>query len=448
MALDDLMAALNATSKNTRSSNALLQSRDALSQFQFAPSRKERETGKVDWKKDLMGKMGMAILGGVLGGYGEKQVREEEQGRSLRFTNALRSADPAAMLGADPELSQFAMPLQMAQYNRGIAKQDAQEQMNMKTDAELRLKGIVPGADGQGYTTDPNISEALVNQALAEKGKTPRGFGGEQSSVAAPKPMSPYNFGDRVPSVDDKLIAYQQKLTANGWDDEQASKRAGELVKGERDYAAKSFKKMDEAREKAGLLKSLADTASAGAETAGYTGPYNSLATMGANVASFFGNEEQSNKLAGQALLDSIKPDMVKASRSPGAVSDKENVMYLAAGPNSGNTPEQNAVLINKMRNLSQLEAEYADFLDTYTAEKGTSVGADRLWQNYTRQYPLFSPPTPKGTIDINQQRPSWQDFFSGQGQQAPAMPQQNTGGGPPPGLTFQEFQAWKRGQR
>ncbi len=165
-----------------------------------------------------------------------------------------------------------------------------------------------------------------------------------------------------------------------------------------------------EARKYAQKLQDVADTANAGMAGAGATGGmFGPARNALAYVASAFGNEDQTNKLASQTLLDSVKPSVVGLAKTPGtgATSDFESKMYLGAGPGSNNTPEANALLTAKAKNLASVNFQYADFLDAYKAEKGTTQGAQKLWQVYKQANPIFDPKTG----EINSNRPSWQDF-------------------------------------
>jgi len=178
MALDDLMAALNATSKNTRSSNVLLQSRDALSQFQFAPSRKERETGKVDVRKDLMGKMGMAILGGIFGGLGEKQVRDQNNFGSQRLVSAMTSADPVGALANDPEYSSLAPMLQIEQIKNQQLLQAKRAEKAMEFGYQQLGSGRVFDQSTGQFTVAPGYAQTeAYNTAIPEAAKQEAQYG-------------------------------------------------------------------------------------------------------------------------------------------------------------------------------------------------------------------------------------------------------------------------------
>lgn len=77
----------------------------------------------------------------------------------------------------------------------------------------------------------------------------------------------------------------------------------------------------------------------------------------------------------------------------------------IGAGPASDKTPEENKALIKGMEQRAQLDSDYADFLETYLNQKGTSIGADKLWNEYKK-----SEAFPAGKY--NPDRASWQEYL------------------------------------
>lgn len=191
--------------------------------------------------------------------------------------------------------------------------------------------------------------------------------------------------------------------------DQMAALRAGDTT---------AVKRVEAARQKAALLAELSNTAEAGVQGAGVTGGFGwGLRDTLSKMTALVSPEEQSQRTS-QGILDSVSPEIVKLNRSPGAVSDYETRLYLGAGPSSQNTPELNKALVEKMKVLSGLESEYADFLDAYMAEKGTIMptadapGAERLWAAYKSANPLFVQGN-DGAFQPNTNRPSWREFFA-----------------------------------
>ena len=187
----------------------------------------------------------------------------------------------------------------------------------------------------------------------------------------------------------------------------QAAAAARQQVEGEIKANNKTFDEAKSAREYGNQLLSLANTAKAGMSQAGVTGNFQTIR----HAADYLlGNED---KITGDQVLSSIAPEIVKMNRSPGAVSDFETKLYLGAGPSVYNTPETNAILAQKMEDLGKLNVEYADFLEAYReANSGSTMGASKKWQEYKTAFPIFKGDTQN--IQLNTDRPGWQEFFAG----------------------------------
>lgn len=193
----------------------------------------------------------------------------------------------------------------------------------------------------------------------------------------------------------------------------QAAISARQQVEAEMKSNVKSFDEAKQAREYGQRLLDLASTARAGMEQAGQTGRFNSVANLYENITGALGSEEGKKQSTGDAILDSIAPEIIKMSRSPGAVSDFESKMYLGAGPGTRQTPETNAIMVKKLEDLGRLNLEYGDFLDAYRDQNsGSTVGAAKKWKEYETAFPIFK--RNAQNIELNSDRPSWQEFFSG----------------------------------
>lgn len=220
-----------------------------------------------------------------------------------------------------------------------------------------------------------------------------------------------------------KTQAYFQQFLDSGMPAVQAAAAAKEQVKGEISSNNKSFDEAKAAREYGQNLLSIANTARAGIGQAGQTGPLNPLAKLYEYGASALGSSEATSQIAGDTLLNSIGPDVIKLARPTGggATSDFESRAYLGSGPSTSNTPEANALLVAKMEKLGKLNVDYADFLEAYRdANAGSIVGAAKKWNEYKQAYPIF---TGEGSnLEINESRPPWQEYFAQVGSgQAPA---------------------------
>jgi len=217
-----------------------------------------------------------------------------------------------------------------------------------------------------------------------------------------------------------KVLSYTNEFINGGMPPAQAAIAARQQVADEIKNNAKSFDDAKAAREYGQKLLDMANTAKAGISEAGTTGPYNTLAHAYENIANLFGSQEAAKQLRGDATLSSIAPELIKMSRSPGAVSDFESKLYLGAGPNTNQTPETNALLANKMEELGKLNLDYADFLEAFKqANAGNTSGAASKWAEYRTKFPLFV--GDENNMQLNTNRPSWQEYFSG-AVQAPAQ--------------------------
>jgi hypothetical protein len=170
-------------------------------------------------------------------------------------------------------------------------------------------------------------------------------------------------------------------------------------------------KKIEDSRAESNKMQALAATAEEGIAGAGETGgpaPLAKIRDILSNVYQYApteGGAIEKEQRAKTALLDSIKPQIVKANRSPGAVTDYENKMILGAGPSSDKTPAENRSLLNRMENAAKLESDYADFLEEFRQDKGDAIGADKLWNEYKKDV-VF-----KGG-KFNSDRISWEEYI------------------------------------
>ncbi len=168
-------------------------------------------------------------------------------------------------------------------------------------------------------------------------------------------------------------------------------------------------KKIEKARSRGVGIEELASKARAGVEGAGMTGGLLAAPRELASKAYAMISPEEQLQRDSQAVLNSIKPDLVAIGRSPGNVTDKETEMLIGAGPSILNTPSENIRLVKGMEQLAQLEQDYADFLESYVQSKGSSVGADAVWRQYKSEQ-VF----PAGVY--NPQRQDWQSWMAEKG--------------------------------
>jgi hypothetical protein len=173
--------------------------------------------------------------------------------------------------------------------------------------------------------------------------------------------------------------------------------------------------KLKNLRESTAALDGIISTAELGVKGAGETGGFGGGArNLASKAASLFSTEQQAKQTA-QSMLDSVGPDIIKASRSQGAgaMSDREMEQYLKAGPSSANTPEANLALLDKYKAVSSMNKEYVNFLEKVQADYGSTKGADKLWQQYKTENPLFVQGQ-DGEYAPNLDRPNIFDWVNG----------------------------------
>lgn len=259
-----------------------------------------------------------------------------------------------------------------------------------------------------------------------------------QEAPAPAQPMAEPSAAGLFPGGPESLQTKFQKtfedMVNRGATPNAAVDTATALTAAERKANTDSVKQVTAAREQADKLLRLADTAQRGMEGAGATGGFFGGIRDLASRAYATVNDEESTQRSFQALLDSVKPEVIGMARVPGAgaTSDFEARAYLGAGPSSDKTKAENEVLIKKLRSFGELQRDYADFLETYVEEKGTTVGAKQLWDAYTKSNPLFDQ-------QYNpMERAPWRDWVAGLNGQMPsqagAQPQQGGAPTPPPG--------------
>lgn len=265
---------------------------------------------------------------------------------------------------------------------------------------------------------------------------------------------------DRRQTIQDRTNEYIKSARKMGMTPNQALEYANKFTKPDELQVKTALKKIEASRQRASTLSELANTALAGVAGAGETGGIMSpVRNLGANIAAVFGSKDQNDKLTAQATLNSIRPDLVKMNRSPGAVTEGENKIAIGAGPNSDQTPEANKMLAKKMLAIADVENDYANFIESYVNKYGDVKGADKLWAEYKKENPIFVRDDQTGEYYVNEQRTPITEYdFSGsksrQTQEATALSNYrssaSSGVDPvlmPEGkpLSFEEFKALRR---
>jgi hypothetical protein len=223
-------------------------------------------------------------------------------------------------------------------------------------------------------------------------------------------------FGSRE-GIQSKLEASVQRFIDAGATPSAAADLASKAVQADAIRNKVSAEQVQKIKDQAKSLSTMIDKAESGMAMAGQTGGLTgTVKNAGAWIGNIFGSDSANERLAGLAQLDSVRPEVVQAMRAPGAISDYESRMMIGAGPSSDKTPEQNAVILGTMKTTRDNAAQYADFLDTYLAERGDLLGADQNWTEYMKANPINSP-----------NRKPWLEYFTEQSGASVQPPIQGT---------------------
>jgi hypothetical protein len=346
--------------------------------------------------------LGSILLQSLLGYQARQQAAQDTLELNSLANQLMTKTTPEARIEFIGGVSDPMNQSRLSTLSTALLQQDATRKIkqaeklaDLTTAAEFETSPLATQVADLKATREAEAKRKLV-QALV-----PSGSVSTAGVEAAPMPGA-----TEMQSKRDALIA---RGIAMGMTPGQASEYAEKNLKPDTTATKEAQKKIETSRSRGVNLEEIAATARAGMEGAGMTGGVlgrpRQLASRMAAVVS----PGQQEKQDFQAILDSVRPRMVQILRSPGAVSDFETKLLMGAGPSSTNTPTENARLIAGMETVSQLEQDYADFLEGYVQSKGSSVGADAVWRQYKSEQ-VF----PTGTF--NPQRQDWSSWMAEKG--------------------------------
>lgn len=344
-----------------------------------------------------------SLLAQSLLGYQARQQAARDTLELNTLGNQLRGLGSAA--ARTSFIGGLSDPIQQARLSTLSTALGAQETARQATQAS-KLADLVTAAEFETTPLAQQVADLKASREADAKRKliqalVPTGPTGTAGAEGAPMPGATDMQAKR-----DALIS---RGIAMGMTPNAALDYAEKNTKFETGITKEAQKKIETSRSRGVNLEEIAATARAGLEGAGMTGGLlggpRDLASRAAAIVSGSQQEKQDY----QKILDSVRPRMVQMLRSPGAVSDFETKLLMGAGPSSNNTPTENARLIAGMETVAQLEQDYADFLETFVTQKGSSVGADAAWRQYKSEQ-VF----PAGTF--NPQRQDWQSWMSERG--------------------------------
>jgi hypothetical protein len=296
-------------------------------------------------------------------------------------------------VGYQSRLSNLATALMQQEATRKIKQ--AEKLADLTTAAEFEISPLAEQVAQAKATREVEAKRKLL-EALVP--------GGSVSTAGAE--MAPMPGATEMQTKRDALIA---RAVAMGMTPNAALEYAEKNTKFETKATGEAGKKIEKARSRGVGIEELASKARAGVEGAGITGGLLAAPRELASKAYAMISPEEQLQRDSQAILNSIKPDLVAIGRSPGNVTDKETEMLIGAGPSILNTPSENIRLVKGMEQLAQLEQDYADFLEAFVTQKGSSIGADAAWRQYKSEQ-VF----PAGTF--NPQRQDWQSWMTEKG--------------------------------
>lgn len=348
--------------------------------------------------------LGQSFLGGLLGNLGRQDVAKQYETAASVLPDLYRN--PSAVSLPEGVDSEAFGALKLAAL-RDNAKRERQLQDSVIANV---------------FTKDPRLS------VLAPDTANKIGLGELGAALSRPsEPTSPVERIASSPGVlsgladptKESTVEKFKRITGElidaGVPKEQAAVTAREQIAGEVKANASSFDAAKVARETANTIRGVADTAEAGISQLGQTGGFTQGNRAYDWIASNLGSEDANKRRTGRELLESIKPDIIKMSRTAGAgaMSDIEMKNYLSAGPSEDKSTETNYALIQKMKNVASINEDYADFIEAYkAANDGSIAGADKKWNDYKRTFPMFDKSGSEFVLNTN--RPKWQDYFSG----------------------------------
>lgn len=331
--------------------------------------------------------LGGALISGLLGYQARQSAAEQSLEANRLGLQLLEAQTPQARLGIIESAPDALMQGKLLGVNTRLAAQQAAIKQLVDQEVAKRT-GVAEFELGPTGTKLFERELEKLRRETAIRASALRGLGGGGGGgggAATGTVGKPFDITDpeTMAGRRDTLIqrGIEMGMTAN-----QALAYAEKNLATDTASNKLATKRVEDSRNRAMAFDEVTSVARAGLEGAGMTGgALGGVRQTGSRLAAIFSPEQQAKQDAVK-LLDSVKPDVVKLNRSPGAVTDFESRMLIGAGPSSSNTPSENEKIIRKMEVISDLEQEYADFVEAYMTQKGSAVGADSLWVKYKEQ--------------------------------------------------------------
>jgi hypothetical protein len=383
------------------------------------------EPGKYSLGEELTGN----FVKGLLGGAGTTLAENYQDKLTDEYKTALMSGvyDKES---APNRLSKSLFGKGVRQ--GGIFRQAEKDEA--RSDAKDIYKSILQAELLGDVQSDKATRQLIIEEFIKNPGKMSRLLGEAQAPIVQEEKKGPASYTEKIERDAARLmdsgappgVAYETARAANAGDKAQLTR---------------AEKEASDIRSKASRLSEVAAMAESAVSRAGETGgpaPIRVGRDIATWLASFVSNEQQ-EKLNATAEIESLGPDILAGARVPGsgATSDKETEMFLKSGVTNTKTPGQNKALIEKAKNLASLQQDYADFLDFYREKYQTATGAQKIWEQYKQQNPIFINDD-SGELNWNSGRASWEEWLADP--ESAAMKSQSAivqRSGPPAGVPF-----------
>lgn len=359
----------------------------AVNAISFTPTRAGQEaTGiGVGFAK--------AILAGLLKGKSEARALEQ----TSLINDLLRGGDMSASVeGLDPLVEAGIKQAYLTD------KQERDAERKDKVESEI-FKSVLDNPanarKGIAMLSEMGMYDGELPAVLTSNGAP------EFADDTTGKPLS---IRDKINR--DAKRAMEQGATPNAAIEYAVRINKGDITQADdaKKLAAELFSKADELEQTANISEKAVSQAG---QTGGVysTGLGDALSYLWSGVSS-----DETAQRAATKELESVKPDLIVASRPPGigAMSDAEMQAFLGSGALSTNTPSENKAIIDKMRQVARADKEKAGFLNWYIEENGTMSGANELWDQYKQVSPIITRDG-KGEFVWNKDRRPWQDVMS-----------------------------------
>lgn len=328
-----------------------------------------------------------------------------------------------------------------------------------KATTPQQTQRILQSAQLMGALPD-NVSNFLASNPIQE------------SQPIAEKPASLTDLGPDlgIPGMQEMEKQLFQENINTGMPPTQAGASARTAVNDMRARAKGLYgDKLAKEADQISKLEEIIRLGEEGMAKAGTTGSkLASLYEKGVSFAAPWATPEADRQVAGDEALNQTKQLGAMANRivGSGPLSDFETKALFGTAMGSDKLKPENEVILRKYQIGLEAAKDHNSFMNYFMDRTGGNPQmAQQYWDLYKAENPVVIKDPNTGDAIINEARTPWQqfdfqgaykDFMTGNKRTvAPSdMPAGNsvtprtTAGSPPPGLSFEEFKAWKRGAR